>query len=290
MKNVKLVVVACLTLVSSLVFAQGNGVRMTGVQFQILGSMQQEGNYTLADYQSFAGSSALLNTNFYGYNKSTMGMAADIGFGAQGSFRFMKDGVATPNRKLRLGIAGGMSEVGNLNYDKSWHTTGDSIYNSTGAPIGYVDSLHTSSYNAHYRGNFFRVDGSMVWSTDEVKRFSFYTGAGLTLGTLFNAKTTVNHWENVNARYNYSDGTHSGNIGYSNHVRESESFASKGGFYSSIYLPIGLNLRLGKTNPFWSHASIYTEWRPSVVFQSYAGTGFKTLFGVSHTWGFRWEF
>lgn len=290
MKHLPLVLFVALFGFGANTFAQQSGIRMTGVQLQVLGGIQQNGDYSLSNFQTFAGSSALLNNNFYGYNQGGMGVGGDIGFGAQGSFKLMKDGQPRANRRIRLGIAGGLSEVGSKDFLKTWHTTGDSIFNAAGAPIGYVDSLHMSSYNAHYRGNFLRFDGSMVWSTQDDRRFSFYAGAGITAGVLFHAQTDVHHGEEVTARYYYNDGTHSSLLPGGPRSNESEHFVSKGGFYSTIYLPIGFNFRLAKDHAFWSHASLYSEWRPSVVFQNYASTGLKTLFGVSHTWGVRWEF
>ena len=288
MKNVKLALFISSLLCSTFVLAQNNGIKLTGVQLNGFVGMQQDGNYKLSDYQSFAGSSAILLNNFYGYNLSNAGVSADLGFSAQGSFRLVKGGEIRANRRLRLGVVGGISEVANGGYFKNWQTTGDSLYNSSGTMIGYVDSLHSSSFNTHYKGNFLRFDGSMIWSTDEQRRISAYMGAGLTAGILFNAQTTVDHWEDVSIRYKYDNS--STYMGYTNKSREMERFNSKGGFYSSIYLPIGFNLRLGKVNPFWSHAHFCSEWRPNIIFQSYAGTGLKTVFGISHTWGVRWEF
>ena len=288
MKNLKSALVLVMAVSVFSVSAQNSGIKLSGVQLHAYVGMQQEGHYSLSDYQSMAGNSDLLLNNFYGYTRSNAGVAADLGFGVQGSFRLMKEGEVRANRRLRLGLAGGMSEVADGSYFKNWHTTGDSIYNSSGVVIGYVDSLHNSSYNAHYTGNFLRFDGSMIWSTDELRRVSAYMGAGISAGVVFNAQTTVNHWEDISVRYKYDNASTS--MGSVNKAREMELFKSAGGFYSSIYIPIGLNLRLGKVNPFWSHAHFCSEWRPSIVFQNYASTGMKTVFGISHTWGIRWEF
>lgn len=288
MKTYQVVLFISCVLFSTISMAQNNGIRLTGIQMHAYAGMQQEGNYKLSDFQSIAGSSALLLNNFYGYTQTKPGVAADLGFGAQASFRLVKGGEIRSNRRLRLGLVGGMSEVVNGGYFKNWHTTGDSLYNSAGVMIGYVDSLHNSSYNMHYKGNFLRFDGSMIWSTDELKRMSAYMGAGLSAGILFNTQTTVNHWEDVSIRYKYDNSSTS--VGYLSKAKEMELFTSKGGYYTGIYLPIGLNLRLGKVNPFWSHAHLCSEWRPSLVFSNYASTGVKTVFGVSHTWGVRWEF
>lgn len=270
--------------------AQSNPFQLTGIQFQVLGAAQQSGNYSLSDFQSFAGGSALLNTNFYGYERKGFGMNADIGFGAQANFKWNTGGEVKKNRRIQLGLAGGISTAGSLLYEKQTRVTGDSIYNGSGSLLGHIDSIYHSTYDAQYSGNFLRLDASVIWSTDEVRRFSFYTGGGLMLGGLFNAHTTVVNSEWVNASYVYQNGSTS-SLGY--HMlptMQSENFSSKGGVYANLYLPLGLNLRLGKTHPFWSHANLYSEWRPSLVFQNYAQTGVKTVFGIGHTWGIRWEF
>jgi|GEM_PF-2166407 len=270
--------------------AQSNQLILSGIQFQVIGAVQQSGSYTLADFQSFAGGSALLNTNFYGYEKKDLGMSADIGFGAQANFKWNAGGEVKKNRRIQLGLAGGMSTAGSLLYERQTRVTGDSIYDGAGTLLGHIDSTYHSTYDAQYSGNFLRLDASVLWSTDEERRFSFYTGGGLMLGGLFNAHTTVVNSEWVNASYVYQIGNTS-SLGY--HMRpdaQSESFSSKGGWYANLYLPLGVNLSLGKTHPFWSHANLYSEWRPSIVFQNYAQTGVKTVFGVGHTWGIRWEF
>lgn len=132
-----------------------------------------------------------------------------------------------------------------------------------------------------HRTSNLQLDVSFLWSTNFEARFQVYGGVGLGAGFSFNAETSVSVFENSYTYYRDYD--------YYYGPTESERFRNKSGFSGNIYLPLGLDWRLGKKG-FWESIHIVSEFRPALAVYSipeldtYVAPSFGFLTGIKVGW------
>jgi hypothetical protein len=134
----------------------------------------------------------------------------------------------------------------------------------TGKTI-YVDSLNTKSYNLNYTSSQLRIDASMLIRSNPEKRWSVYTGIGITAGLSMLAKTEIYYNEYKGTQT--VDGSDGGILSYDYSFTENtktEKFKNKPSLGGAVYLPLGISFRLGNKRAFWKRTNIYYEFKPGM--------------------------
>ena len=111
-----------------------------------------------------------------------------------------------------------------------------------------------------------QVDLSSLYKINSKKRLSFYVGLGITLGRNFNAETNVD--------YTY-ERTYAGNnidpmLNTSTSSTSFYTFRNKPSFLGSTYIPLGIDYRLGKIDPFLKMFHVFFEARPTARVTTYS--------------------
>jgi hypothetical protein len=98
-----------------------------------------------------------------------------------------------------------------------------------------------------------------------------YSGFGLQLGMSYQSKISTNYNEYV--------GVSGSSFEPSTTVKDKEELNLKPFFLSSFYVPIGIDIRLGKKSNFMSQIHLFTEIRPAISFLKFHST--RTIFLIS---------
>lgn len=165
----------------------------------------------------------------------------------------------------------------------------DTLYSGSTGNIIFMDSLNAKTYNAYYSGNQLRLDLSFLISTNNQKRFYFYTGLGITAGASVGSSVSVSYYVSNTL---YGSNEHYGNsfpyAALDNVFVKRESF--KLGDYTLVaYVPLGADLRLGSRRQFWQRLHVHYEMRPGANVAFIPNLKSQTTFALQHGWGIKFR-
>lgn len=244
---------------------------------------------TLNDFRKLAAQSTILNKDLSAYSSaifmSTYGQTA---FSAKLGISFVDKDKNTyrANPTLRMGF-NYFRNVGLISQlNKTTRVRFDTLYSTTGGPPIYLDSVTRYFIGMSYGTEELRVDVSLVFRTDIEARWSMYGGMGITLGGSLNSYTDIN--------YNESSSVESSATGYSMNTNfyssSSERFKNKSSIGYSMYLPLGLDFRMGNKREFWKRLHMYYEAKPYLNISYLQQIGMFTNVGIQNGLGLRVTF
>ena len=250
--------------------------------------LKSEGG-TMQDFKALAPNSDLLNMNFSDYTSysgftisgSTL-FAASVGL----NFADKQKSSYKKNPQLRIGIAFANTNVFGGGYFKEERKPYDTLVSSQSGLATYIDSLTMKSVNVNYSSEQLRMDASLIFRTNQEKRWSLYTGIGMSAGWAINAYTGVSYFVSRQTQES-TNSSYSGNAGETDLVTEHFQNKTGGGF--SSYLPLGIDFRIGKKREFWQHLHLYYEIKPSVnvtmipELKTFINAGVQEGLGIRYT-------
>jgi hypothetical protein len=247
-------------------------------------------NGTLADFKKLAPQSALLQNNltdFYessGFSTTTNNMFS-IMLGLQFSDKEKASYKANP--LLRLGVSYFSGTSITSGFYKEERFPYDTLTSSQTGQTIFIDSINTKNYSMNYSSEQLRLDASLIFRTNPEARWSLFAGIGVNAGLSINANTAIyfNRYESSDTRFiNGNTSSYS----YSNTDNsKTENFQNKSNFGLSTYIPMGVDLRLGKKNEFWKRTHLFYELRPGVNITSIPELGTITNSSIQHGLGLR---
>lgn len=199
-------------------------------------------------------------------------------------------GEVKKNRTLRLGLTaqGIKTQIYSSMMDRRFRM--DTLLNSSSSSLfGYLDSVYHHDVYADYSGTAIKLEASFVYSTDPERRFSLYGGAGVNAGALINTRTDVSSTEWSTREITDSRGYLISDEWYqADELRsKEENYRNKSGWSASLFIPLGVDLRLGKKKDFWNQLHLFTEMRPSLTMLSMPETKTYVVPGIQNTAGFK---
>jgi hypothetical protein len=197
----------------------------------------------------------------YNYYQTSFGVnrAPSILLGMQ--FRNKEGNAYKANPMLRVGISyfTGSNLSGNFTKEQRWRY--DTLTSSQNGETLYRDSATSSSYFLSYTSGQLRLDLSLIFRTDPEERWSLYSGAGITAGMSFNARTIISHMEHKSLQIKSGDDR----ISYQSYgAGNSEVIRNKRNSGYSAYIPLGLDFRVGRENEFWKRIHLIYELKTSI--------------------------
>jgi hypothetical protein len=230
-------------------------------------------NLTLSDFQNLAPNSILLQNDLSGFNSNAYGMyngyySYGPGIFARNrmlntsSYQSLQLGITfkdNPNPIWRIGISHGSTSTLSSGYSKDFVTRFDTLTSSQTGEEFYVDSVRTKNYFMQYNAEQLHLETSLIYRTNPEARWSLYAGIGASFGFSYNAETNINY-----NSYRYISGVSSSTTSSSDDESESESFTNKSNFSTSLFLPMGINFRMGKNKEFWKRLHMYYEMKPAI--------------------------
>ena len=282
----KIAFVVCL--ISSSLIAQAQNISFGKVDLSIgLGGISYStSSKSLADYRALLPNSAILSkdysdfvgSNYQSYQYSTM---LSILYGLR-----LGNSTEKLEHRMRVGFSYSNIYSGSSSYYKQTTTPYDTLTSSRTGEQTVIDSINSQNLYMDLSQDMLSLDISYIIRANPNGRWSFYTGLGLELGVGINTRANI-----YSSEYNYANGPFYFDINNDENSFESESYSLDPSYSVNLYLPIGLDFRLSKSNEFWKRAHLYTELRPGVRClvdaagdtQTFVNLGFSAL-------GLRFEF
>jgi hypothetical protein len=264
MKNRQIMAVFLLLSISVAVNAQNEITKFKITDAYILAGVQStpQSVTSFTDMLSLAPQSVLLQQDFTGYNSYTY-----RGYYGTGNvaFRVGLQSLKKPNRELQLAVSYG-SGVQISNYRSRDRNVPYDTFTSaqTGEQI-IVDSVYTSHVSSQYTTDQLQIEASYIFRTDHLARWSFYGGIGAGVGTSLRASTSVFAYESSYANILSLSDDYSRSYFSSNFDEGSrEEFENQNVVSIALFIPAGIDFRIGKENAFWQQIHLFIEARPSI--------------------------
>lgn len=235
--------------------------------------LQGNANANLADFQKMAPQSSILKTDLSGYSKSGgFGFDADAMLTVLMGIQF-SDKQKTAYKKnplLRVGISYLSGGIINGYFNQNMTKPYDTLTSSQTGQVVYRDSIINRSVSMNYRSQQIRLDASFIFRTNPEARWSLYAGIGVTAGVSLNASTNISYSSSntISNDNNSSNGGFFGNYysGPSNYRTENHENSTNIG--ASVYIPMGVDFRLGRKREFWKRTHLFYEARPGINMNS----------------------
>jgi hypothetical protein len=166
----------------------------------------------------------------------------------------------------------------------------DSVMNTVTGEMDYIDSMHRTNLAFRFNSEQLFLDASMVFTTSADRVFSIYTGAGLSAGIPIMSNASITFYDGHLRITRTSDGQETYHEATT--LKILEEFPSGSPHVLLIpYVPIGVNMRLSKKNPFLSQVSLFYEGRAGLYVRVLKGSDNVINFARHHTLGVkvRWS-
>lgn len=244
----------------------------------------------ITDFAPLAPGSSILLKDFSSY-ESSMGYfnfnyPFSLGMQNSSSFQSLQVGLSLPKCQgtLRLGISNFSNQLMSAygSYYES-HVV-DTLISSQNGSMIFVDSAISRNVFGNYNNQQIRIDAAYVWEMNAGERWAFSAGAGLSFGFSYQSQTSLHYTEYTNSYQGY--GSYTGNQTTSH---ESETYNNPMAWGANIYVPLGINFRLGTKRAFWKPWMIYSELRPQLSFNSIPNSGVKFSPGIGSSSGIRYN-
>ncbi len=194
-------------------------------------------------------------------------------------------------QRLRIGVSYSGYTPSYGSFYKENKFAFDTLTSSVTGERTFVDSVYSENLSIYTSEKQVGLDVSYLLKANQHGRWGFYAGVGLEVGALLDAKATITRGDNsylTNGAGNYYE-NESMNFYGNDHDYEEEKL--DGGFYTSLYLPVGLDLRLSMKNEFWKKMHLYIELRPNVQYRNSSLTDNNLALGFGMAaFGVRAEF
>jgi hypothetical protein len=254
--------------------------------------LQPNAPASLTDFKKLAPNSSLLNENFSNFNqRNTMGTDGNSVFSVMLGLNFLdkEKQLYKSNMQLRLGF-NFLGNQGLLNsYYSETRKPYDTLISQQTGQYSTLDSITYQFYGMNYNSKQLRLDGSLIFKTNTEARWGLYGGIGVTFGASINASTNITYSKYTIAEKQF--GTTPSYYNNSNDgIAKSEVYMQKNNIGGSVYLPLGVDFRMGKKKEFWKHTHLHYELRPGINFLSvpelrnYTNTCFQQGIGLRYVW------
>lgn len=206
---------------------------------------------TLTEMNPFAPNSSILAKDYSGFNSSayktiysnqSFSALIGIGFKEQPNY-LIRVGVNYSSKTNFIGSAGRMDSYAY-----------DTLTSSQTGEQFYLDSVVYKSVDFNQSVEQFSLDASFLFRTNPEKRWSLQGGIGFMLGTSLNSITHLSYYQ----------WTSTPNEMFTNQKNEYEQFRNKNYLTTSLFLPLGIDFRIGNKREFWKLIHLFYEARPSV--------------------------
>lgn len=196
------------------------------------------------------------------------------------------------NRTFRAGISAQGINASIYNTSNSFTTRIDTLVSSgNGSIYGFVDSINQDFTYSSYMATAVKLDFSYLASTDVSKRFSFYSGAGLNFGLTIAPRTEIQSHSWDSERITDTNDNYISNQSVYNALNVNRQvYQNKMGYMAALYVPIGVDFRLGKKNEVMKKMHLFFELRPTISVLSipeaktYVYPSMQNCFGLKIEW------
>lgn len=196
------------------------------------------------------------------------------------------------NRTFRAGISAQGISASIYNTSNSFTTRIDTLVSSSnGSVFGFVDSTHRDFTFSSYLATAVKLDFAYLASTDVAKRFSFYSGVGMNFGITIAPRTEIHSHSWDSEQITDTNGNYISTQSVYNALNVNRQvYQNKMGYMAALYVPIGVDFRLGKKNEVMQKMHLFFELRPTISVlnipetKTYVYPSMQNCMGIKFTW------
>ncbi len=236
--------------------------------------VQMSQMFTEKDVAEWSENDPWITQDFTGYSQfGGLNSTSSSQFSANLGFR--KTGIHNPSFRVGISYKRLNSQV--FGRYQEWSGPYDTLVSSQTGQQYYIDTVRIRSVSAYWGADVLALDGAYILQTDLTRRWSFYGGIGLQAGILFNQELQLTRTET----FSETGITHEMDV-----ELEQRNYRMNTGFSSTVYLPLGIDFRIGKKRPLWQQVHLVYELRPSLSFQTMSSVSVVSP-GVTQHFGLR---
>jgi len=262
-----------ITLIALLALSAASGAQQPGsldrIQFTDFftfwsTSLQSPVNGTVDEFRALASQSTLLDRDFQGFS-SFPGYTSDLSqaFTGMVGFRLANHDRSAyhSNPVFRAGIGYYAQTLMTNQLYRKQTKPWDTIYSAQTGLLNYVDSVIIENYQMKYRAEQIRLDISVIFTTSPAERWSVYSGVGVIAGLSFNSYTEVYYDKHKTVEPHQANGTYIYTTSPPVSHDKTERFTNRNGYVYSLYIPLGIDFRIGKRIDFLRQIHLVYEAR-----------------------------
>jgi len=191
-----------------------------------------------------------------------------------------------PNFRLAATYGGG-TLYSNYFWKES-HYPADTLVSVKSGSIYVLDSVSTKSYTMEYHQEYFGIDASLIFYSPAWHAFSIYGGVGINGNFNFDNYVTIGY-----SQFSHLEQSESSRAEYFNVWRildvnyEEENIPTAKSFSASIFLPLGVDMKLSKHERGLGKLHLYYELHPLILVSGVPELKAFTGFRVQHSMGLR---
>lgn len=198
-------------------------------------------------------------------------------------------GNTTISSGFRIGVNYQSRALSN-SYFKTSSGVIDTLRSANGGEQIYLDTVNSQNLSLTHRSEMIGLDVSYLYRINPSARWSFFGGLGTQVGASINNRTDIYYSSYRYREYRKDDGSIVGgefSNDRNNSTSVSETNRNRSGFYAMVYVPLGVNFRIGKTSEFWKRTNLFYEMRPMLNISSIPELGTFAGIGIQHGLGLR---
>ena len=234
-----------------------------------MGSLQKDPSISDANFKKLTENSMLLkNQSLDDYKKhsNSRSFNSSIAFNIGISKYNEQENNYNSSPEFRIGFTYSSNTIFTANYQKEESKRIDTLTsNQTGNTI-YYDSITRKNYSMYASSDQLMLDVSVLFRTNPKARWSLYGGIGVNAGSSINAFSHINYFEYSSNQFSSSYTNISGNnVSGQNSLgdkQKNESIKMENQIATGIYLPFGIDFRLGDKREFFKRIHGFIELRP----------------------------
>jgi hypothetical protein len=269
----------------------GNKKSVVVDDFSIKTGFLVNGNPTgsLTDFRTLAPQSNLLQNEFSGFNPFFNRNESNVvPFSVLVGLQFRERNAPKKHTTLRLGLSYLSGHVMTISLNERVRVPFDTLTSGRTESTILVDSIYGRNYFMNYSANQLRFDASLIFRTSSESRWNLFAGLGFSVGFSLNAFTEVFFSENSRLELDLDD--FNPPIWQSTNLQfVTERHNNRGFWATSVFIPVGVDFRMGQQHSFWGNVHLFYELRPSLNFISIPELRTLTLAGAQHGFGLRYN-
>lgn len=186
---------------------------------------------------------------------------------------------AKANPLLRLGFTYSSGQPWSRSAYRETSFTYDTLQSASSPMVVYADSVSITQAGVLLQSNHLQLDASLLWHSKNKGRFGLFAGIGSRFGLSLRATTTVwySKWDYRHFRV---DGEPQNLSRFYQGVsaNETESYRNQQQWLGSIYLPMGISMRLGNNGRGnWRESTqLFIQFSPTISTLYAPETGWMT--------------
>lgn len=226
------------------------------------------------------------NSYYYGwYGPSNIGLNANVGL----QIRAKESDEYRKNVKLRVGLQFHSVQLYSNTARIDYRNRIDTLISSNNS-VSYVDSIERNSAYFAKKAEMLNLDAALIFHTDQSQQWSLFGGIGFSFGASINAYTELDFMVKNNFEITGNYQATNSDFYSSGWNSEYSRFENKTNLTGIIYLPMGVDMRLGNHKDFWKRLHLFYEFRPSLTFHHAPEIGTVNSFTISHGLGLNVRF